>query len=90
MSEQLVLNGKHVLVSALSGNFKMEPFENVSKLISKADKIKLKKAICFYCHEKAAFSLRTIPSDEEVLIGAADKYRPTCRSCHINNNCKSA
>ena len=78
------------MVSALSGNFKMEPFDNVSRLIAKADKIKFRKAICFFCHGSARYSLRTIPSDQEVLIGASDKYRPTCRSCHIKHNCATA
>jgi thymidine kinase len=43
ISEKLAYNGKIVIIAALSGNFKMEPFETVSKLISKADKIKLMK-----------------------------------------------
>ncbi len=75
------------MVSALSGNFKMEPFDNVSRLISKADKIKFKKSICFFCHGSAHFSLRIIASDEEVLIGASDMYKPACRVCYVKNNC---
>jgi len=85
--QELVFQGKTVVVSALSGSFKMEPFENVARLISKADKIKFKKAICHFCHGSAHYSLRTIASEEEVLIGAADKYRPTCRVCYVKNNC---
>ena len=86
VSETLCRNGKIVVVSALSGNFKMEPFENVSKLISKADKIKLLKAYCYFCHKRAGFTLRTVQCDQEILIGAADMYRPACKACHYKNN----
>ena len=86
ISETLCKNGKIVVVSALSGNFKMEPFENVSKLISKADKIKLLKAYCYFCHKRAGFSLRTVRNDKEILIGASDMYRPVCKACYYKNN----
>jgi len=45
---ELVLLKKIVIVAALNADYKMEPFPNVSKLISKADKIKLLKAYCFH------------------------------------------
>ena len=86
VSETLCRNGKIVVVSALSGNFKMEPFDNVSKLISKADKIKLLKAYCYFCHKRAGFSLRTVRNDKEILIGASDMYRPVCKACYYKNN----
>ena len=82
ISEKLAYNGKIVIIAALSGNFKMEPFETVSKLISKADKIKLMKAYCFYCQKTAGFSLRTVCSDKEILIGAGEAYRPVCKKCY--------
>ena len=64
----------------------MEPFDNVSKLISKADKIKLLKAYCYFCHKRAGFSLRTVRNDKEILIGAADMYRPVWKACYYKNN----
>ena len=82
ISEKLAYNGKIIIIAALSGNFKMEPFETVSKLISKADKIKLMKAYCFYCQKTAGFSLRTVCSDQEILIGAGEAYRPVCKKCY--------
>ncbi len=84
--QNLSLMGKQVFVSALSGNFKMEPFENVARLIAKADKIKHLKAVCFYCHGTAPFTLRTIPSQEEVLIGASDAYQAVCKVCYYKNS----
>jgi thymidine kinase len=85
MAEKLTLSGKIVIISALSGTFKMEPFELVSRLISKADKIKHLKAVCNFCPNKAAFSLRTINVDQEVLIGAQDMYLPACKVCYYQN-----
>ena len=61
----------------------MEPFPVVDKLIAKADKIKLLKAYCFNCHKDANFSLRIVQSNETVLIGAGEAYKPACRECHV-------
>ena len=78
--------GKIVVVAALSGDYKMKPFNNVSELISKADKIKLMKAFCFYCHKLAGFTMRTIKSNELILIGAGEAYRPVCKTCYKKYN----
>ena len=81
--QKLALLKKIVVVAALNGDFRMDPFPNVSKLISKADKIKLLKAYCFHCHKDAYFSLRIVQNNDTVLIGAGDVYKPACRNCHI-------
>ena len=39
--EELALLKKIVIIAALNGDFRMEPFPVISKIISKADKIKL-------------------------------------------------
>ena len=61
----------------------MEPFPVIARLISKSDKIKLLKAYCFHCHKDAKFSLRIVQSNETVLIGAGEAYKPACRECHV-------
>ena len=60
----------------------MEPFPVIARIIPKADKIKLLKAYCFNCHKDAKFSLRIVQSNETVLIGAGEAYKPACRECH--------
>jgi len=80
--QKLAFLKKIVIVAALNGDFRMEPFPNISKLISKADKIKLLKAYCFHCHKDAYFSLRIVQNNDTVLIGAGEAYKPTCRNCH--------
>ena len=74
---------KTVIIAALNGDFRMEPFPVVAKIISKADKIKLLKAYCFNCHKDAHYTLRIVQSNETVLIGAGEAYKPACRECHI-------
>ena len=80
--EKLVLLKKIIIVAGLNSDFRMEPFPVIGKLISKADKIKLMKAYCFNCHNDAKFSLRIVESNETVLIGAGEAYKPACRICH--------
>ena len=81
--EELALMGKIVLIAALNGDFRMEPFPVIQRIISKSDKIKLLKAYCFNCHKDAKFSLRIVQSNETVLIGAGEAYKPACRECHV-------
>ena len=81
--EELALLKKIIIIAALNGDFRMEPFPVISRIISKADKIKLLKAYCFNCHNDAKFSLRIVQSNETVLIGAGEAYKPACRDCHI-------
>lgn len=81
--EELALMGKIVLIAALNGDFRMEPFPVIQRIISKSDKIKLLKAYCFNCHKDAKFSLRIVQSNETVLIGAGESYKPACRECHV-------
>jgi hypothetical protein len=38
-------------------------------------------AICKFCGEKAAFTLRTCLSTEIELVGGSEDYVPTCREC---------
>ena len=84
ISEELALMKKTVIIAALNGDFRMEPFPVIAKIIPKADKIKLLKAYCFNCHKDAKFTLRIVQSNETVLIGAGEAYKPACRECHIH------
>jgi thymidine kinase len=92
ISEYLCKKGKSVYIAALSGDYKMEPFENIANLISKADKIKLLKAYCYYCKKEAGFTLRTFTNNEnENLLNKYNNttnniYRPVCKMCYFVNN----
>lgn len=73
--------GLYVYVSALSGNFKREPFEVIPRLFPLASAIYLRSAICAVCHAPAPFSARFSAQNEEIVIGGAEMYAPTCRTC---------
>ena len=81
--QELALLKKTIIVAALNGDFRMEPFPVVANLIPRADEIKLLNAYCFKCHKDAKFTLRIVQSNETVLIGAGEAYKPACRECHI-------
>ena len=81
--EELAMLKKTIIIAALNGDFRMEPFPVIAKIIPKADKIKLLKAYCFNCHKDARFTLRIVQSNETVLIGAGEAYKPACRECHV-------
>jgi thymidine kinase len=72
---ELVLKGKTVILSALSGTYKMEPFESVFKLISIADDIIHCKAICESCKKEAHSRRLRLISSEVVEIGGAELYK---------------
>ena len=79
--EKLANMGKLVIVAALNGDFMREPFPVIANLIPKVDKIKLLNAYCFNCHKCAKYSLRIVASNEKILIGAGEAYKPACRKC---------
>lgn len=81
-SEKLADMGKLVIVAALNGDFLRESFPVIANLIPKADKIKLLQAYCFNCHKIAQYSLRIVASNEKILIGSAEAYKPACRKCY--------
>lgn len=80
IAEYLAAIGKIVIVAALNADYKMEPFENISKMIPKVDKIKLLKAFCFYCHKDATCSLKIADSTDK--NEKEDSYKPLCRNCY--------
>ena len=80
--EESAVMKKIVIIATLNGDFRMEPFPVITRILSKADKIKLLKAYCFNCHKDAKFSLRIVQSNETVLIGAGEAYKQACREFH--------
>ena len=74
--------GIKVIVAALDGDFKKEPFENISKLIPHADKIKKVKAVCIKCGSDAPFTSKIKGTGTTVEIGGSDLYEPRCRRCY--------
>lgn len=75
---------KIVIIAALSGNYLFEPFPEISLLLSEADEIIHKLAICQKCKKRNSAFTEKIPFEINVGIidiGSKDKYIAVCRIC---------
>ena len=78
----LANNNIDVIVSAIDSSFKQEMFKNIGELIANAEIVMKLTAICMECRSKDAhFNIRTISSDQDILVGGADIYKSVCRQC---------
>jgi thymidine kinase len=59
----------------------MEPFHNMSNVISRSDKIVQLVSICQVCYNDAPFTKRISNEEEVNVVGGSDKYSPRCRKC---------
>lgn len=85
--EELVANGKRVIVAGLDLDFRAEPFGIVPELMALADDVLKLHAICLVCGDEANFTQRLINGqpakyeDQQILVGADECYEARCRSC---------
>lgn len=82
--EEMADKGKTVIVAALDGTFKREPFRNITSLVPKAESIVKLAAVCTSCQANASFTMRLCTdADADVLVvGGRETYRAVCRACH--------
>jgi thymidine kinase len=85
--------GKNVVVSGLISDAFMNPFGKIYRLIPSADKVVQVHSICKECLKdykdiltpdilnsmKAPFTKRICGGENQIEVGAADKYIPVCR-----------
>lgn len=74
---------KHVVVSALDGDYCRRPFTNVTNLVCMAENVLKLNALCLLCRDgtPGVFSMR-LPSsaqDDRILVGGSDMYASVCR-----------
>ncbi|EKX33348.1 hypothetical protein GUITHDRAFT_158919 [Guillardia theta CCMP2712] len=79
--EELAEMGKIIILSALDGDFRREPFGAVTSLVPKAESIIKLTAVCKLCHQEASFTRRTTADVALEAIGGEEMYMPTCRKC---------
>ena len=86
--------GMIVIVAALSGIGKQDPFQEVAKLIPRSERIDTLTAVCMRCRSaEASFTKSTtfgIPltldgEDDEVCVGGSQIYEAVCRGCMQHN-----
>ena len=77
---------KTVYVYGLDGNYKREPFGDVSKLCSLADSFRKINALCKYCQDgtEAPFTacVEIMPTSG-VLVGGSELYIAVCRAHYL-------
>lgn len=78
----------HIVVCGLDGDAERKVFGDVLRLVPHAEEFVRLNAYCAVCRDGtlAHFSKRTVPSAEQVLIGAKDSYKPVCRRHFIESD----
>jgi len=77
--------GKVVVIAALDGTYRREPFgDHVARLFPLAESVVKLTAVCMCCgSERAAFTRRTSDETEVEVVGGSDKYVAVCRPCYF-------
>ena len=73
--------GKIIILGALDGDFRREPFGSVLQLAPRAESVTKLSAVCRICGREAAFTRRLTSETALEAIGGAEMYMPTCRKC---------
>ncbi|MEX2534307.1 MAG: thymidine kinase [Trueperaceae bacterium] len=80
--------GRRVIVGGLDLDFRGEPFGPMPQLLAHAELVEKLTAIC-RCGRQATRTQRLIGGspahydDPVILVGAAERYEPRCRECHV-------
>jgi thymidine kinase len=80
---------KIVIVGGLNGDYKREPFGQLLDLVPYCDTITKLSSFCIPCKRErniiktAQFTLRTVDSKKEILVGGKESYLPVCRDCYL-------
>ncbi len=79
-------DNKIVVVSGLDGDFQLNPFENIVRLIPHSEGITKLTALCKMCGDgtQACFSKRLVDSKERELVGSDGIYEAVCRYHYYN------
>jgi len=86
--DDLARKGKIVIVSALDGDFKREPFGNILLLVPRAESVVKLSAVCMICAQNEASFSQKIDGDKTIVedIGGKEKYVAVCRKCHSQSS----
>ena len=81
VADQLADLGKQVIIAGLDTDFLGRPFPPMPELLATAEQITKTLAVCMRCGAPAKHSQRLLPSQELILVGAANAYEARCRRC---------
>lgn len=81
--KRLINDGIDVFCAGLDLSHKQNPFETTAYLLSLADNVIKKKAVCHRCGEyNATLTLKISGGEEEIDVGGQEKYIAVCRDCY--------
>ncbi len=88
LCEQLVAQGRRVIVAGLDQNFRAQPFGPMPVLLALADEVLKLSAVCVHCGQPATRTQRLVDGKPatggpEVLVGGQESYEARCRSCYV-------
>lgn len=78
-------HNKHIIISALNGDYRRKIFTNIIPLFPICEDITKLTSIC-KCGKEASFTNRKIEDKTQEIIGGKDIYEPLCRKCFFLNN----
>lgn len=82
--QTLADTGYTVILSCLDMDFKRQPFEISSQLLSIADTVIKNKAVCERCGSfDAMYSFKLKGGESQIDVGGKDKYIAVCRKCYL-------
>ena len=71
-------HGRRIIVSGLNMDYTGKPFGQMPTLLTIANEIETRYAICTVCGEQAHFSQRVVPSSAQMLVGESEAYEARC------------
>lgn len=82
VTRKLANEGFRVICAGLDMDFQGNPFGAMPQLLATAEHVRKVHAICMNCGNLAYVSHRTVDGTGQIMVGAAEKYKPLCRSCY--------
>jgi thymidine kinase len=76
----LIKYKKTIYIGGLDGDYKQDPFyvSRLFDLIPYATTVTKLTSKCVECNDIAPFTKRIIQSNEQILVGGSDSYKPVC------------
>lgn len=78
---EMANNGIYIIVASIDSSYKQELFPEIGKLIATSDIVIKLDSICMQCGTSAAFSIRIINNNEDIIVGGKEAYQSVCRKC---------
>lgn len=75
--------GIDVVVAGLLRDYRGATFGVTDDVLTQADTMDARTAVCVGCGQQASFTHRFIPSGDRLQVGAQDAYEARCRPCWL-------